>query len=71
MRSARQVLINIPQDNLVYDHKFSKTQLDLPRKKQEGEGEVDIWNRPFLKLNGLMRFRVLARLLNPYRPSGS
>jgi hypothetical protein len=34
----------------VYDHKFPQTQLDLPRKK-EGEGEADIWNRLFLKLN--------------------
>jgi hypothetical protein len=44
------VLINISQDHLVCDHKFPKTQLDLPRKKK-GEGEVDVWNRLFLMLN--------------------
>ena len=44
------MLINISQDHLVYDHKFTKAQLDLPRKKK-GEGEVDVWNRLFLKLN--------------------
>lgn len=32
------------------DHEFTKADLDIPRKKK-GEGEVQVWNRLFLKLH--------------------